>query len=364
MIYWGICFWIISSGYARYTDKTVHAAQSFGNVEHGDELFNDGDDLRRLSENDVMQRRITQTGSAKHFSCYGSNNGTWAPFHNFYQRPVGALVRYTTTAIGSLRFYYKLESTGKSYYVGGGTHGGKSMYLNFGLLPSGCVDRVVFLLGSDKVKGYKLNGITFYEGGKRFHWMGGRSGILYQVTAPSGRCLGDVRFRTANKGISYLCLRFNSYKCMSCGKDYESKCDKYGRKPHQCVRKKVVTCSRGYYRSFSGGRWSCKRCSKCPYGSYQRLGCKGGMNTFCMRCTRCRSGYFQKRACSQMQDTVCEQYKSCRYGYYRRYNRCYRCRRCRPGYILTRRCSKTQDAVCTYCSWCNRRNDWLLKLLK
>jgi len=347
--YWGICIWVISNGYARYTDRTEQTAQLIGNVEPGNVLLQDGDDLRRLSENGVMRRRVTQhTGSANAFHCYGSNTGTWAPFYNFHQRPFGAVVRYENT-IGSLRFYYTLESTGKSYFVGGGINGGKHMYLHFGALPSGCVDRVDFRLGFESGKGYTLNGITFHGGKKYFNWSGGLKGLYYTVKAPSDRCLGDVRMRTGHQGVNYLCLRFNAYTCKSCSTYHRTNCDKYGRKPPQCVLEK---CPSGYYLSISGSR-SCNRCRTCPYGSYQRFACSGLTNTFCSRCSRCTSGFYVTSACSRTRDTVCAQYKTCYHGYYRTsYNRCRRCTRCRSGWILVSRCTETRDAVCRYCTWC------------
>jgi len=366
--YWGICILFFSIGYARYTDKTQDAAQSIGNAEPGNALVQDGEDLQRSSENSVMRRRITyriHTGSANHFSCYGSNQGKWAPAFNFHQRPFAALVRTTTTTgIGRLLFYYKIESTGKSYYVGGGVGGTHNRFMSFGLSPSGCIDRMDFRLDSRLT----LNGMRLFFGSKYLNWYGSQVGYYYSVRAPTGRCLGDVRMRTSVLGVNYLCLRFNAYKCVACGLNQRTVCDKHGRKPRQCSLI-VKKCAYGYYLRY--GR--CQRCTRCSYGYVQVSSCTQTQNTVCklqrcrygqymhisysgvrtcVPCKRCSYGYTTKRQCSGTQNTVCE--RNCRSGYYLRNGYCQRCKRCYPGWILIRRCTKTQDTVCMYCRWCRK----------
>jgi len=318
--FWGICIFVVSIGHARYTDKTQHSAQVIENAKPVTALIQDGEDMRRSTENGVVRRRVIyrlRVGSPNYFTCYGSNLGTWAPAYNFHQRPFAALVRYTT-GIAHLRFYYQFETTGKSYYVGGGSYGVHGRFMNFAQLPGSCIDRMDLRLDSQ----LNLNAMRIYGGLTSFHWFGSQVGNYYIVRAPSGRCLGDVRMRTRGSGISYMCLRFNAYKCLSCGLNQLRVCDKYGRKPTQCANKQEdKKCSHGFYKQTS----------------------TIGVQT-CLPCKRCSEGYIIKKSCSETQNTVCEQ--GCASGYYLRYDRCQRCKRCSWGYAEVSSCTKWTNTVC------------------
>jgi len=258
-----------------------------------------------------------------------------------------------------------------------------------------------------------LNGVRIFGGLKSFQWFGSQVGNYYSVRAPSGRCLGDVRMRTIGSGISYLCLRFNAYKCLSCGLNQRTVCDKYGRKPHQCsLKQEDKKCSSGSYKyTATSGVQTCLPCKRCSNAYLIKKPCSGTQNTVCLpvcasgyyldlrngrchRCTRCSWRYVQVSSCTKWTDTVCKvqrclvgtykrRYRGgvtckpcthCNYpyvtrlictptqdtvcgrvcmpGYYQRYGRCHRCTRCRKGYRLITRCTKTQDTVCRYCSFC------------
>jgi hypothetical protein len=391
LFYWGICILITFNGYARYTDETQHAAESVGTHEPGNALFQDGDNLiaqslenvvsgnalsqdggnlQRVPENNVMRRRYTEYGRADTFYCYGSSNrGAWVSYYHLNKKPLFAFARYSTASgIGRLQIYYKDESTGKYYSVGGGTGSGKYEHFNFRKFPERCIDRVDLHLARDSRKGYTLNRISFHGGSKSI-WLGRSAGRYFKVLAPSGRCLGDVRMRTSQHGVNYLCLLFNAHKCPS----------KYGRNRRECEPEpntsskhgtslKPKQCSRGEFRV---GLYSCKRCRRCPYGYHVERACSKTQDTVCtslkrkqcsygefrvglyscLRCRKCPYGYHVERACSKTRDTVCKRSVYCSWNQYRRNNRCYRCTKCPRGYMIVSRCTSTQDARCKRLPW-------------
>jgi len=152
------------------------------------------------------RRRTTEVdGSSTDWSCFGGNGGAWTQFRG--GRPMYLICRH-----GSYinRFEFAFEFTGslgmfdlwRNNWLKGGGFGGSTESSTS--LPD-CINFIIIRAGS------YVDGIRFFGDSDYTPYLGGRGGAEYNLFAPSGKCLGDIKMRTGSL-VDKICFKFNVSK--------------------------------------------------------------------------------------------------------------------------------------------------------
>jgi len=302
----------------------------------------DVDNFRRFQVNGT--RRL---GSARSFKCFGGSGGGFRRSLNRIAFPYAVYVRHGRL-IDRLEFSY---SMGK---VQGGGWGGRPSRFTFHRFSHSCIMRV------NLRSGRLVDGIQFVGARLSSPWYGGRGGHYHSITAPWGRCLGEVQMRTGRL-VDQICFKFNAYRCLSyCKPPWTKVCERYGVSKPRC--KRCTRCKSNYYeyrRCTGNSNTICRRCrSKCKSNEYELRRCNGISNRVCRRCRSCKSGQYQVALCTRRHDRICRTCSNCnsitrRKLYYevrscttRSNTVCGKCKRCSRDQYISRKCTSSQNTVC------------------
>jgi len=307
------------------------------------------DDFRNLHDDGAIRRRGDFTGSASSFNCFGEGHGQWTADFNLRKRPYKIVISHGEF-INQIKVTYK-NSWYNDMSLAAGNGGG-----TVETMTPGCIDLVFIRSGS------WLDSVRFRVEGRHYSkWYGGRGGSLHSITAPQGRCLGDIRM-VSETYVMKLCLKFNAYKCSKyCGTGYRVNCDAWGREKPSCSY--CSGCPSNHYRyrhCTQSSNVGCGLCRSCRYYEYETRSCSINYDRICSHCRTCPSNHYIQQSCHGNRNTVCYRCNTCSSNEYETRScttssnrRCSKCTTCTSNQYESRACSRTQNRVCSVCRTCN-----------